>query len=84
MKGIIVSLAGLLMPSATITCLLTALFVQIAPLPAVQAILRGIVPATGGIMLLVGLNFAQPFLRKGPKAGMLFFLTEPGQKALCF
>lgn len=73
--GIIVSLAGMLIPSATITCLLTALFVQIAPLPAVQAILRGIVPATGGIMLLVGLNFAQPFLRKGPKAGMLFFVT---------
>ncbi|HEY7122756.1 MAG TPA: chromate transporter [Ktedonobacterales bacterium] len=70
--GIIVSLAGMLLPSAAITCLLTALFVQIAPLPAVQAVLRGIVPATGGIMLLVGLNFAQPFLRKGPKAGTRF------------
>jgi chromate transporter len=73
--GIIVSLAGLLVPSAAITCLLTALFIQIAPLPAVQAILHGIVPATGGIMLLVGVNFARPFLRKGPKAGMLFFVT---------
>jgi chromate transporter len=73
--GIIVSLAGLLVPSAAITCLLTALFVQIAPLPAVQAVLRGIVPATGGIMLLVGLNFARPFLSKGPKAGRLFFIV---------
>jgi chromate transporter len=73
-RGIIVSLSGLLLPSAGITCLLTALFVQIEQAPAVQAILRGVIPASGGIMLLVGLNFARPFLHKGTKAGLLFFL----------
>ncbi|HEY7356336.1 MAG TPA: chromate transporter [Ktedonobacterales bacterium] len=67
--GIIASLAGLLLPSATITCLLAALFVQIEQDAAVQAVLRGVVPATGGIMLLVGLNFARPLMQKAAKAG---------------
>ena len=42
-------LAGMLLPSATITCLLAALFVQIEQAPAVQAVLRGVIPATGGM-----------------------------------
>lgn len=67
--GIIASLAGLLLPSATITCLLAALFVQIEQEAAVQAVLRGVVPATGGIMLLVGLNFARPLIQKAAKSG---------------
>lgn len=68
-RGVIVSLAGLLLPSATITCLLTALFVHIEQLAAVQAALRGVVPATAGIMLLVLINFARPILRSGRQAG---------------
>jgi chromate transporter len=72
--GIAASLAGLLVPSATITCLLAALFKQIEHVAAVQAVLRGVVPATGGIMLLVGLNFALPLIRKGYKEGSLYLL----------
>jgi chromate transporter len=72
--GIVASLAGLLVPSATITCLLAALFKQIEHVAAVQAVLRGVVPATGGIMLVVGLNFALPFIRKGYKEGALYLL----------
>ncbi|HEU5370570.1 MAG TPA: chromate transporter [Ktedonobacterales bacterium] len=68
-RGIIASLAGLLLPSAVITCLLAALFVQIEQEAAVQAALRGIIPATGGIMLLVGLNFARPLMQKAAKSG---------------
>lgn len=74
-KGIIASLIGLLLPSAAITCLLAALFVQIEQAPAVQAILRGVVPATGGIMLLVGLNFARPLLQHAYKAGVWSILA---------
>jgi chromate transporter len=69
-RGIIASLAGLLLPSAVITCLLAALFVQIEQEAAVQAVLRGVIPATGGIMLLVGLNFARPLLERAKKAGV--------------
>src|SRR5713226_5877057 len=63
--GIVISLAGLLLPSALITCLLTVGFKSVEHLPAVQAILRGVVPATGGIMMLVGLNFEMHIIRRG-------------------
>lgn len=72
--GIVASLAGMLVPSATITCLLAALFQQIEHIAAVQAVLRGVVPATGGVMLLVGLNFALPLIRKGYKEGAIYLL----------
>lgn len=75
-SGIVISLAGLLLPSAIITCLLTAGFKTVENLPAVQAIVRGVVPATGGIMLLVGLNFALPIIRRGKKEGALFLLAS--------
>ena len=69
--GIVASLTGLLLPSATITCLLTVGFKAIQTVPAVQAMLRGVVPATAGIMLLVGLRFAQPLFARGSKEGLL-------------
>src|SRR6266705_430846 len=74
--GIVVSLAGLLLPSATITCLITVGFSSIQHLPVVQAILRGVVPATGGIMLIVGLNFALPLIRRSYKEGVLYLLAS--------
>jgi chromate transporter len=72
--GIVVSLAGLLLPSATITCLLAASFTQIENVAAVQAVLRGVIPATGAIMLLVGCNFAIPLMRRGYKEGIFYLL----------
>ena len=74
--GIVVSLAGMLLPSAAITCLLAAIFKQIEHVAAVQAVLRGVIPATGGIMLLVGLNFALPLIRRGYKVGFLYLLAS--------
>ncbi len=74
--GIVVSLAGMLLPSAIITCLLAAIFKQIEHVAAVQAVLRGVIPATGGIMLLVGLNYALPLIRRGYKEGFLYLLTS--------
>jgi chromate transporter len=74
--GIAVSLAGMLLPSAIITCLLAAIFKQIEHVAAVQAVLRGVIPATGGIMLLVGLNYALPLIRRGYKEGFLNLLTS--------
>ena len=81
--GIAASLAGLLVPSTTITCLLAALFMQIEHIAAVQAVLRGVVPATGGIMLLVGLNFSLPLIRKSYKEGMLYLLGSSGILIAC-
>jgi chromate transporter len=73
-RGIVASLAGMLLPSAAITCLLAALFKQIEHVAAVQAVLRGVIPATGGIMLLVGVNFALPLIRRGYKEGIVYLL----------
>src|SRR5256885_17075197 len=74
--GIVASLAGMLLTSAAITCLLAAIFKQIEHLAAVQAILRGVIPATGGIMLFVGLNFALPLIRRGYKEGILYLFAS--------
>ncbi|HEU5347651.1 MAG TPA: chromate transporter, partial [Ktedonobacterales bacterium] len=48
-RGIVASVAGLLLPSATITMLLAALFLRVEHVAVVQQVLRGIVPATAGI-----------------------------------
>ena len=82
--GVVASLAGLLLPSATITCLLTALFTQVEHVAVVQEVLRGVVPATGAIMLLVGVNFALPIFRRGYKQGFLYFAASLVVIAVCF
>ena len=74
--GIAISLAGMLLPSAAITCLLAAIFLQVENIAAVQAVFRGVIPATGGIMLVVGLNFALPLIRKGYKEGIFFLIIS--------
>lgn len=70
-RGIVASLVGLLLPSAAITCLLTAGFKLVENSHIVQAILQGVIPATGGIMLLVGVRFAVPLLKQGRADGLL-------------
>jgi chromate transporter len=67
--GAFSSLVGMLLPSALITCLITVIFTKIESIAAIQAIVKGIVPATGGIMFIVGLNLARPQLRLARKGG---------------
>jgi len=71
-RGLVASLAGLLVPSAAITCLLAALFVRVEHAAVTQAVLRGVVPATAGIMALVAVNFAQPLVRGRASAGRFY------------
>lgn len=68
-RGIVVSLAGLLAPSAAITCALAAGFAAIQHSAAVHAVLRGVVPATAGIMAVVALGFARPLARSARHEG---------------
>ncbi|HEX7736572.1 MAG TPA: chromate transporter [Ktedonobacteraceae bacterium] len=63
-RGVCASLVGLLVPSAAITCLLTAGFVSVQRFPATQSILQGVIPATAGIMLVVAIKYAQPILKE--------------------
>ena len=81
--GIAISLAGMLLPSAAITCLLAAIFIQVENVAAVQAVFRGVIPATGGILLVVGLNFALPLIRKGYKEGVFFLLVSAALTIFC-
>jgi chromate transporter len=69
-RGIAASLAGLLLPSAAVTCGLAAGFVRAQHSAAVHAVLRGVIPATAGIMLVVGFGFAQPLMRRAATEGM--------------
>lgn len=77
-RGIAASLVGLLGPSAAITCVLAAFFTQVAHHPAVGAVLRGVVPASAGAMLLVGLNFARPQARAAARDGLPTLLASIG------
>ncbi|MEO7022582.1 MAG: chromate transporter [Ktedonobacteraceae bacterium] len=69
-RGVIVSVVGLLVPSAAITCLLTMGFLSVERFPATQAMLNGVIPATAGIMLVVGIKYAQPLLKEIKAEGL--------------
>jgi chromate transporter len=62
LAGALVALLGLLLPSVTITIVMTMLYAVLQSLPAVQAALRGIVPATVGLGLLLAGGMARPLL----------------------
>ncbi len=81
--GVVASLVGLLVPSALITCLLAAFFKQVEGVAAVQAVLRGVVPATGAVMLLVGLNFVRPLLQKSRNEGSVYVVASGVLVLIC-
>ena len=74
-RGIVLCLAGLLLPSALITVLLTAGYAHIQRLPLMQSALRGIVPATVGIGLVTAAQMARPVLAACRKDGPLSLLV---------
>ena len=77
-RGVAVSLLGLLLPSAAITCILTVGFLHVQDIPAVQAMLRGVIPATAGVMLVVGIKYAQPLYKELKAEGKLKLGTGLG------
>lgn len=68
-KGVPLALIGLLLPSATITVLLTAFYAHIQRLHSVQAGLKGVIPATVGLGLLTAVQMAQPPLDDSRREG---------------
>lgn len=72
--GIVVSLVGLLLPSATIDALLAAGFLLVQTQHPVQAMIQGVVPATAGVMLTVALQFAHPQVVQSYRAGFIRFI----------
>lgn len=82
-SGIAACVLGLLVPSAAITILLTAVFSSVQELPAVQAALRGIVPAAAGLSLALGLDMAIPLFRRSRREGRTSIATSLGIIAGC-
>lgn len=67
--GAILSLCGLLLPSATITIALTSIYSSIREAPVVRAAIAGVVPATVGLGLLLGFTMVRPLLDGARKDG---------------
>jgi chromate transporter len=64
-RGVIVSVAGMMVPATVITAIVTAFVGQIAAHPLTIAALLGIGPVAGGMTLALALNLAQPVLQRG-------------------
>lgn len=67
--GAALALAGLLLPSVAITMLITAGYAMVRDQPLVAAILRGVIPATAGIGLLLTVQMARPPLSASRSEG---------------
>ena len=67
--GLVVMTVGLLAPSALVTALMTAGFGMIRGQPIVLAALRGILPATIGLSLAMGVQMGQPLITRAYKEG---------------
>ena len=64
-RGVLVSVAGLMVPAAVITAVLTAGFGQIAQHPLTIAALAGIAPVSGGMAIGLALATAGSVMQRG-------------------
>lgn len=84
--GALVTLFGLMLPSVTITIVMTALYADLRELPVIQAALRGIVPATVGLGLVLTVRMVIPLLvargREGRWLQMVYVVVLFGSTAV--
>jgi len=69
-RGIAISLFGMLLPSAIITMLLTAAYVSIRGMPPVQAALKGILPASVGLGFVTAIQMSKKPLETSWRLGL--------------
>jgi chromate transporter len=69
MRGVFLCLLGLLLPSVTLTVLLTALYAHIRDSDVVRAALRAVIPASVGLGLLTAFDIARPTLSASGREG---------------
>jgi len=67
--GVAAAVLGLILPSGGITALMTAGFAIIRDQPLVRAALKGILPATIGLSIAMGLQMAQPLFVRARREG---------------
>ena len=61
--GALLALFGLLTPSVTITIVMIAFYADVQQLAVVQSALRGVVPATVGLGLVLAVSTVRPLIR---------------------
>lgn len=64
-RGVLVSVAAMMVPAAIITAIATALLAQVAEHPLTLAALAGIGPVAGGMTIGLALTMARPVLQRG-------------------
>jgi chromate transporter len=69
--GVLMTMSGLLIPSAIVTVLMTSIFTLIKDQPIVKAVMRGILPATIGMALAMAVQVASPVLKLAYREGVL-------------
>lgn len=69
--GVAAALMGLVLPSGVITALMTAGFAAVRDLPWARAALKGILPATIGLSVAMGVQMAQPLFARARREGPL-------------
>jgi chromate transporter len=67
--GAVLSLTGLLLPSAAITVALTSVYASIRDTTVVRAAIAGVVPATVGLGLLLSFTMVRPLLTAARQDG---------------
>ncbi len=65
LRGVVVSVGGMMLPAAAITAILTALFSGIAEHPLTLAALLGIGPVAAGMTIGLALTLARPVVHRG-------------------
>ena len=75
-RGIALALLGLLLPSVTITIVATAFYARVRDTAAVRAALRGVLPATVGLGLLMAFQLARPLFRDSRREGWASLLLS--------
>jgi chromate transporter len=68
LRGVILSVSGLMVPAAVITAIATAILGQIAQDPLTIAALAGVGPVAGAMTIGLALTMAQPVLQRGRMA----------------
>lgn len=76
LSGSLTAMLGLMLPSVTLTILMTALYADLRNMPVVQAALHGIVPATVGLGLLLTTSMARPLLEVSRREGLFQFVVS--------
>ncbi len=67
--GVTAAVLGLVLPSGGITALMTAGFALVREQPVMRAALKGILPATIGLSVAMGIQMAQPLFARARREG---------------